>query len=198
MRSGFVSRVSLRTCGLGVSAPVTRWLRALAAHISERNGGTRVGAIGMCLTGAFAIPLVIDPTVVAAVAAQPAVPLSPLFTLFGVGDDGPGLGRLNVSGDDIAQASARLSAGEASLLAVRCRADRISPRAKLRTLSDAFPVGLEVREYGEAGDRNRLGDRPHATFTEEYRLEPDAAADHHSRQAFRDLLAFFERHLVRR
>src|SRR5580698_4281453 len=68
----------------GSAAPVTAWLRALAAHISEQNGGGRVGAIGMCLTGAFAIPLVIDPKVVAAVAAQPSVPFSALFTLLGV------------------------------------------------------------------------------------------------------------------
>jgi dienelactone hydrolase len=181
----------------GVSAPVTRWLRALAADISERNGGTRVGAIGMCLTGAFAIPLVIDPKVVAAVAAQPAVPLSPLFTLFGAGA-ATRLGRLNISADDIAQARARLNAGEAHLLAVRCRADRISPQEKLETLRDAFPEGLEVREYGEVGDRNRLGDRPHATFTKEYRIEPDAADDHYSRQAFSDLVAFFNRHLMTR
>ena len=181
----------------GVSAPVTRWLRGLAAHISERNGGGRVGAIGMCLTGAFAIPLVIDPEVVAAVAAQPSVPLSPLFTLFGM-QAGSGLAQLNVSVDQIAAARARLDAGEARLLAVRCRADRICPPQKLQTLRDEFPVGLEVREYGEAGDRNRLGDRPHATFTKEYRLEPQASDDHHSRQAFRDLLDFFERHLPRK
>ena len=42
---------------------------------------------------------------------------------------------------------------------------------------------------------NRVGERPHATFTKEYRIEPDAPADHHSRQAFADLLAFFNRHL---
>lgn len=180
----------------GVSAPITRWLRALAAHISEHNGGGRVGAIGMCLTGAFAIPLVIDPQVVAAVAAQPAVPLSPLFTLLGI-HVGSQLGQINVSADDIAQARARLNAGEAHLLAVRCRADRISPPEKLQTLRDAFPVGLDVREYGDVSDRNRVGDRPHATFTKEYRLEPDASEDHHSRQAYRDLLAFFERYLPR-
>jgi dienelactone hydrolase len=179
----------------GVSAPVTTWLRALAAEISERNGGRLVGAIGMCLTGAFAIPLVIDPKVVAAVAAQPAVPLSPLFTVLGIDTGRQRLGQLNVSERDIAEARARLEAGDAHLLAVRCRADRISPPAKLQTLREAFPVGLDVREYGEPGDRNRLGDRPHATFTKEYRLEPDAPANHHSRQAFSDLVAFFDRHL---
>jgi dienelactone hydrolase len=62
----------------GVSSPITTWLRALTAHISEHSGGTQVGAIGMCLTGAFAIPLVIDPQVVAAVAAAGGAPLAAL------------------------------------------------------------------------------------------------------------------------
>jgi len=178
----------------GVSAPVTLWLRALAAHISELNGGNRVGAIGMCLTGAFAIPLIIDPQVAAAVAAQPSVPLSPLFSMFGIGR-GDWMHRLNIGDDDIARARARLKGGAAHLLAVRCHADRICPHEKLERLQREFPAGLQTREYGEATTRNRLGDRPHATFTKEYRLEPDASGDHHSRRAHADLLAFFDRYL---
>ncbi len=178
----------------GVSSPVTTWLRALAAHISRHTGGAPIGAIGMCLTGAFAIPLVIDPQVVAAVAAQPSVPLSPWFLAFGLGRVRR-LSRLNVGGDDIARARARLDAGASHLLAVRCRADRICPEAKIERLRREFPHGLEVREYAGVDTRNRLGGRPHATFTKEYRLEPDAPADHHSRQAFADLVAFFDRHL---
>lgn len=178
----------------GVSAPVTAWIRALASHISETNGGGRVGAIGMCLTGAFVIPLIIDPKVVAAVAAQPSVPMSLLFARFGVGG-GSRRSELNVSDEHIAAARARLDAGAAHMLAVRCRADRICPPEKLARLQREFPVGLEVRQYGRPEDRNPLGDRPHATFTKEYRLVPDAGAEHHSRQALSDLLAFFERHL---
>jgi dienelactone hydrolase len=178
----------------GVSAPIATWLRALAAHLSERNGGARIGAIGMCLTGAFAIPLVIEPGVAAAVAAQPSVPLSFLHFALG-GGDARRLGALNVSATTIAEARARLESGAAHMLAVRCRADRICPHAKLERLMREFPVGLEVREYGQPDDRNRVGDRPHATFTKEYRIEPDASPDHHSRQAFADLLAFFNRHL---
>lgn len=180
----------------GVSAPVTSWLRALAAYISERNNDERVGAIGMCLTGAFAIPLIIEPGVAAAVAAQPSVPLSPAFALFGVGD-AASKRALNISEDEVTEARQRLASGAARLLAVRCRADRICPHEKLQRLQQEFPVGLEVREYGEEGSRNRLGDRPHATFTKEYRLEPGASADHLSRQAFTDLVAFFDTYLHR-
>ena len=181
---------NLRT---GVSAPIATWMRALAADLSAHNGGARIGAIGMCLTGAFAIPLVIEPGVAAAVAAQPSVPLSFLHFAFGMKTSR--LGDLNVADATIAEARARLISGDAHLLAVRCRADRICPHEKLERFVREFPVGLEVREYGNPDDRNRVGDRPHATFTKEYRIEPDAPAEHHSRQAYADLIAFFDRHL---
>ena len=178
----------------GTSSPVTAWLRALTAHISQHSGGARVGAIGMCLTGAFVIPLIIDPRVVAAVAAQPAAPLSPLFLIFGV-EGGRWSGQLNISDSEIAAARARLDAGEAELLAVRCRADRVCPRAKIERLQQEFPLGLQVREYGEADERNCLGERPHATFTREYRIVKDAPEKHYSRRAFADLVGFFDKHL---
>lgn len=177
----------------GVSAPITEWLRALAAHISERAGHPRIGAIGMCLTGAFAIPLVIDPKVAAAVAAQPSVPIS--FKHLAFGSHSARLSELNVADEDIARARERLASGEAKLFALRCRADRLCPREKMARLQAEFPAGLEVREYGQAEDRNAVGERPHATFTKEYRLAPGAADDHHSRRALADLIAFFERHL---
>ena len=56
-------------------------------------------------------------------------------------------------------------------------------------------MGLEVREYAEAHERNRLGERPHATFTREYRIAPDASDEHYSRRALKDLVGFFDRHL---
>jgi len=178
----------------GASSPITAWLRALGAHISRHSGQSRIGAIGMCLSGAFAIPLVIDPNVAAAVAAQPSIPLSPLFTVFGV-ERVDRAGRLNVSDREIAEARARLLTGEAHLLAVRCRPDRICPHGKIERLLREFPVGLEVREYAEPGERNGLGERPHATFTREYRIATNASADHYSRRAFADLVTFFNRHL---
>jgi dienelactone hydrolase len=178
----------------GVSSPISTWIRELTAHISRHTGGAPIGAIGMCLTGAFAIPLIIDPRVTAAVAAQPSVPLSPLFAALGIGG-GRRLEQLNVSDDEIAQARARLSSGSAHMLAIRCRPDRICPRAKIDRLQIEFPVGLQVLEYADAGTRNCLGERPHATLTKEYRIAPNASADHHSRRAFADLVAFFDRHL---
>lgn len=178
----------------GVSAPITQWLRALASDIGRRHADGNVGVIGMCLTGAFAIPLILDRRVSAAVAAQPSVPLSLLFAAFGR-YGGAAAQALNVGDQDIRAARVRLQTGEAQLLAVRCRADRICPPEKIERLQREFPVGLTVRQYGAPQWRNALGARPHALFTKEYRVAPEGERQHPSREAFADLLGFLHRHL---
>jgi dienelactone hydrolase len=173
----------------GVSAPVTVWLRALISHISDYSGQGRVGAIGMCMTGAFAIPMILHPKVSVAIAAQPAVPLSWPFVVLGCG--GVAQRRaLNVAQTDLASARVRLSAGDARLLAVRCAADRLCPVDKMERLQAEFPEGLTVKTYGDAQSRNGVGERPHATYTKEYRLAPPQDVDHPSRRAFEDLVSF--------
>jgi len=178
----------------GGTTPITRWLRALSSHVSRLNGDRNVGAIGMCLTGSFVIPLILNPEVRAAVAAHPAVPLSPLSAFLGISR--PSVERaLPVSAEHLEQARERLSAGNAHLLAIRACADRLSPAARLQRLRTEFPVGLCVREYGELASRNVLGERPHAMYTKEYRLAPDAPEDHWAQRAFADLVEFLKLHL---
>ncbi|MES1196070.1 MAG: hypothetical protein ABUL58_03910, partial [Steroidobacter sp.] len=177
----------------GVSAPITLWLRALSRHVSEQNGNVSIGAIGMCLTGAFAIPLIIEPHVVAGVAAQPAAPMSLIYRVTGLKVSG--LQSLNVSDADIEAARQRLKSGSAHLFACRFRADRICPAEKIERLRREFPDSIEVHEYGDESMRNVLGNRPHATFSKEYRLVDDLATNHPSRIAFADLLSFLANHL---
>jgi hypothetical protein len=143
----------------------------------------------MCLTGAFVIPLIMQPQLAVAVAAQPAVPLSWRYLVCGRGGQAKRRA-LNVADADIEAARARLGAGEVRLLAVRCAADRHCPPDKLVRLQEAFPSGLTVKTYGAADSRNRLGQRPHATYTKEFRLASEAEADHPARRAFDDLLQF--------
>src|SRR5579864_4869180 len=80
------------------SSPVTDWLRALARLAHQECGGAGVGAIGMCVTGGFALSMALDPAVLAPVLAQPAVPaLSPAA--------------LDISPRDLAQVVARTHQG---------------------------------------------------------------------------------------
>lgn len=178
----------------GVSAPITDWLRALSLYISVQNQNARLGAIGMCLTGAFVIPLIIDPQVKAAVAAQPSTPLSLLYRYFAIRTRI--IKALNVSDEEIIAARQRLNEGEVHMFACRFRADRICPSEKLERLQHEFPIGLEVKEYGGVDWRNSLNRRPHATFTKEFRIAGEDVDDTHpSRQAFRDLICFLDKHL---
>jgi len=60
---------------LNKTSPIVTYLRELAAHEREAHGGPGVGAVGMCLTGGFALAMSVDPTVVAPALSQPSLPL---------------------------------------------------------------------------------------------------------------------------
>ena len=59
---------------LGRTSPVTSWLRSLARELHAELGGPGVGAVGMCLTGGFALAMLADAPIAAPVLAQPATP----------------------------------------------------------------------------------------------------------------------------
>jgi len=45
------------------SSRITKWLNELAQYEHEANGGPGVGVVGMCLTGGFALAMMVDPVV---------------------------------------------------------------------------------------------------------------------------------------
>ncbi|HZX04667.1 dienelactone hydrolase family protein [Kribbella sp.] len=59
---------------MGRTTPVAGWLRSLARELHDELGGPGVGAVGMCMTGGFALAMLADAPVVAPVLAQPASP----------------------------------------------------------------------------------------------------------------------------
>ena len=173
----------------GVSAPVVDWLRALAADLSARHGYSPVGAIGMCLTGAFVIPLILEPCVVAPVAAQPGAPFSRSFRAIGIGR-GPWMSQMNISDADLEAAAARASADGISLLAARFEKDRICPAARLDRLETAFGARLIRREL-KGGN---VLQPPHATLTAEYERAPDLPSDP-TRRLFAEIVEFLSSRL---
>jgi dienelactone hydrolase len=60
---------------LNKTSPIVDYLRELAAHEHRSCGGPGVGAVGMCLTGGFALAMSVEPSVVAPVLSQPSLPL---------------------------------------------------------------------------------------------------------------------------
>jgi dienelactone hydrolase len=178
----------------GVSAPIVDWLRGLAGELSTRHGGSNVGAIGMCLTGAFVIPLILEPCVTAPVAAQPGVPFSVSFRAIGIGR-GEWMTQINVSDADLDAAAARARAENLSLLATRFESDRICPAERLDRLQQAFGERLLRRELPGGSTWRQLAAPRHATLTEEYDRAPDRP-DEPTRVLFAEVVSFLRERLV--
>ena len=56
------------------SRPVSNWILHLAKHVSEECPDQKIGIIGMCLTGGFALIGLADPKVAGVICCQPAFP----------------------------------------------------------------------------------------------------------------------------
>jgi dienelactone hydrolase len=93
------------------SSPVTRWLMALARLAHQECGGLGVGAIGMCFTGNFALTMMLEPSMLAPVLAQPSLPLN----------DPAGL---EIAPGDIRAVHERLEREDLTVLAYRFEGDR--------------------------------------------------------------------------
>ena len=151
------------TFALNKASPVTTYLRALAAHEHERCGGPGVGVVGMCMTGNFALAMMVDDTVLAPVLSQPSLPFS------------MGAARraaVSLSDDDLARVKER-AAGGVCVLGLRFTGDNLVPRERFETLKrelgDAF-VAVEIDS--SKGNANGHPTNAHSVLTEH--LDQDA------------------------
>jgi hypothetical protein len=64
------------TWATGESSPIVGWLRALGRNLHNEAGGEGIGAIGMCFSGGFVLGMMMDPHLLAPVAAQPSLPFA--------------------------------------------------------------------------------------------------------------------------
>lgn len=139
------------------TSPVTRWLRGLAKAEHQRCGGPGVGVVGMCLTGGFALAMMVDDDVVAPVLSQPSLPL-PISRRHKAD--------LGVSDDDLARVKERVAAGTC-VLGLRFTGDPACPAERFerlrRELGDGF-IGVEL----DSSEGNPYGHpkRAHSVLTE--------------------------------
>lgn len=160
------------------SSPITDWLRAVARSLHEELGGPGVGAIGMCLTGNFALTLMVDPWLMAPVLSQPSLPF--------------GLGRerragLHLSPEDLAVAKKRAAAG-AGVLGMRFTGDPLVPRERFETLRREFGEHFEAIEIDSSpGNPHGIPRTAHSVVTKDL-VDKEG---HPTRQALERVLAFF-------
>ncbi len=138
------------------SSPIVDWLRALARRAFDEVGGRGVGAVGMCVTGNFALTLTLDPWVVAPVMAHPSFPL-PVTRAKAAA--------VHATPETLANARRRISEEGLKVLGVRFRGDVLFCRAaRFETLRRELGGGFEGLEL-PAGSAKPHPEPPHSVLT---------------------------------
>ncbi len=154
------------------SSPVVGWLMALARRLRDDSGRSGIGVVGMCLSGNFALSLLADDSVLAAVASQPSMPIAAQDAL-------------HMSDADVAVIKERLD-GIGPAQAYRFTEDPLCRAAKFDALNAAF--------NGDGTERVTLTALPgpgHSVFTGHFVDE----AGHPTHKALQSVLTYFETRL---
>ncbi|MFT6311237.1 MAG: dienelactone hydrolase [Porticoccus sp.] len=167
----FCMRKEFHLFSANKTSPIVDWLKALCQKIKTDTDTQGVGVIGMCLTGNFAISLMADDSVLAAVAAQPSMPIAKQTAL-------------HMSSDDISQIKQGIDCSE-GMYAYRFEHDPICKAAKFAAL-DA--------EFNQQTSRINLVTLPgkgHSVLTVDF-IDKEG---HPTRQALDQIFGYFSRQL---
>lgn len=165
------------------ASPITDALRALCRHAHAECGGVGVGAIGMCLTGNFALSLMVDESVMAPVLAQPSLP-------FGVSKKHKR--DLHVSDEQLHCIKQRVASGQVKVLGLRFSHDAMSPPERFERLREELGDGFEGIEIDSGpGNPNQIPRMAHSVVTKDL-VDVDG---HPTQAALQRLLDFFDEQL---
>lgn len=171
------------TWALRKTSPITKWLRELARHAHEQSGGLGVGAVGMCLTGGFALAMMVDEFVKAPVLSQPSLPLP--------------VGRrrkrdIGISDETLAAVKARAQKGQC-VLGLRFTEDMLTPGERFATLRDQLgDKFIAVEIDSSAGNPHGISRRAHSVLVHDFVDEPG----HPTRSALDQVMTFFAERLT--
>jgi len=170
----------------GRSSPVTQWLRALARQAHGECGGRGVGAIGMCFTGNFALTMMLEPSMLAPVLAQPSLPLR----------EPAGL---EIAPEEISEIRERLAREDLTVLAYRFKGDQICRAERFAAYAAALGDRFVARELPDSAANTDVAPffsarvpYPHSVVTQHLIDE----AGHPTIAARDEILAFFARRLA--
>ena len=154
------------------SSPIADWVRLLCREVRDQRGVKGVGVIGMCLTGNFAIQLIGDDSVLAAVASQPAMPFFKQ-------------GELHMSSDDIEQSRNALDV-KGPMRVLRFEDDPLCTQEKSKCVHHAFnnDGNIRVQEITLPG-------KGHSVLT----LDFVDQSGHPTREALDNVIQYFDSHL---
>jgi len=164
------------------TSPVVGWLRALAASAYRECGGPGVGVVGMCFTGGFALATALEPSVVASVMSQPAMP-APIGVR--------GRSALGLDVEDRSTITARANDG-LRVFGLRFTNDRGCPPERFETLRATLGASFEGIEIDSSpGNAAGIAPSAHAVLTVSLVDEPG----HPTRVALDRVLAFLAEQL---
>ena len=170
------------TFAMGRTSAATVWLRALARDVHAELGGPGVGAVGMCLTGGFALAMMLDEHTVAPVLSQPSLP-------FPMG--GSRRSAIGLSDEDTAKVQARATAG-CDVLGLRFTGDPFVKAERfeaLRQLLGEHFIAVEIDS--SPGNAYGIPKAAHSVLTEHLVDEPG----HPTADALNQVLEFFRARL---
>lgn len=164
------------------TSPIVAYLRELATNEHARCGGPGVGAVGMCLTGGFALAMSVDPIVVAPVLSQPSLPLP---------TNAARRRSLGLSDDDFVKVRRRV-ADDLCVMGLRFSGDAKSPGDRFERLRHELGpnfIGVEI----DSSPSNPWGypKNAHSVLTEHYSDVEGSP----TRIALEELLNFFSTRL---
>jgi dienelactone hydrolase len=166
----------------GRSSPVTDYLIELARVEAAAAGWPKVGVIGMCLTGGFALATAIDPVVGVAVVSQPALPfaIGAMKLIPGQAAD------LGLSKADHRRLLDRTADPDLCVRALRYETDSIAPKARVERIK---------RELGDAATLTWIPGRGHPVLSNATDGTPHAAVRKELDDAVASVLATLDERL---
>lgn len=167
----------------GTTSPVTPWLRALVAEVHGRCGGPGVGVLGMCFTGGFVLGLMVESSVLVAVASQPSLPL-PLGKARA--------GDLGLSPGDLTVVKERLAEG-ACAIGLRFTEDPLVRPERFERMRVEFGDGfIGVEIDSSKGNAHGFARDAHSVLTMEY----DDTPGHPTHDAYQLVIDHMKRRLL--
>lgn len=167
----------------GKSSPISSWMRELCRSAHERSNGLPVGVIGMCLTGNFALTLMVDEFVKAPVMSQPSLPVGPLRSQHRDLGTTPSL---------LKQAVERSERENLPIMGLRFTCDPLCREARFQRLEELFGDRFRKIEIDSSlGNPHGISVASHAVLTVHRVKEPE----HPTQKAFREVVAFLHEQL---
>ena len=163
-------------------SPIVEWLKRLAAKVHGECGGKGVGALGMCITGNFAMSMMIEPAVRAPVLCQPSLPFGHK-------------GGIHASCKDVVQVRDRLEREDLTVKGYRFKGDDYSKPERF----DDYRAVLGDRFDGDQLDdkdakKDGVSKNPHSVVTTHLIFDPVNGSV--TMDKVREIIAFFKLRLT--